>query len=523
MFNEQDRQYFYNEFKNNGYEVGSYDDFKKDLNNKEDRDWYYNEAKNMGYDVGTQEDFDKMVLEPAPSAPTGGGKQVVASATAHASTEDKPQVVQPVAKPVAEKPQVQPSSSNDGGIISQALGLMPKVDAGNIGKEQKMGGMIANMLLGDNMQQPEQTQQPQDNNQQVQQAVQENAPATEQAKPTLKDVDATTGAAPVQQVDAIYNKYVGKGDALSETMYDLMASGQAQNQEEAQNMAMGAMNRAASRLAQRTTDEFVSKLGDTVEGLDEAVMNGWHSHAVQDNLKKMASQYGIMNNVAVDENGQYITQTNGYDQFINGMVKPAMVESLVKKYGENYRKTAEDLATRLYSNDEVIQNQLMNQDINEALSSVINKYVNPSVVEEYNKAQEAGSKAFTEGMEGSQYIPANLRLGTALGAQYEANEAKDPVKVLSGLQKKFGNLYRNPEFLNDMSNAAFKVMQRYGLNGGMTGDPKQFKPMINSVLKNELDQLEIKGMMPKGSAEYIMKTGWRILPISSISRASGRT
>ena len=41
MFDEQDRQYFYNEFKNNGYEVGSYDDFKKDLNNKEDSDWYY--------------------------------------------------------------------------------------------------------------------------------------------------------------------------------------------------------------------------------------------------------------------------------------------------------------------------------------------------------------------------------------------------------------------------------------------------------------------------------------------------
>ena len=398
------------------------------------------------------------------------------------------------------------------GIISQALGMMPKVDAGNIGKEQKMGGMIANMLLGDNM------QQSQDNNQQVQHPNQENAPATEQPKPTVKDVDAITGAAPVQQVDAIYNKYVGKGDALSETMYDLMASGQAQNQEEAQSMAMGAMNRAANRLAQRTTDEFVSKLGDTVEGVDEAVMNGWHSHAVQDKLKKLASQYGIMNNVAVDENGRYITQTNGYDQFINGMVKPAMVESLVKKYGENYRKTAEDLATRLYSNDEVIQNQLMNQDINAALVDVIGKYVNPSVVDEYNKAQEAGSKAFTEGMEGSQYIPANLRLGTALGAQYEANEAKDPAKVLSGLQKKFGNLYRNPEFLNDMSNAAFKVMQQYGLNGGMTGDPKQFKPMINAAIKNELDQLEIKGMMPKGSAEYIMKTGLGNTIVGKITR-----
>lgn len=403
------------------------------------------------------------------------------------------------------------------GIISQALGMFSNVDAGNVCKEQKMGGMIANMLLGDNMQQPH------DNNQQVQHLNQDNVPATELTKPTVKDADAITSAAPVQQVDAIYNKYVGKGDALSETMYDLMASGQAKNQEEAQNMAMGAMNRAASRLAQRTTDEFVSKLGDTVEGVDEAVMNGWHSHAVQDNLKKLASQYGIMNNVVVDENGQYITQTNGYDQFINGMVKPAMVESLVKKYGENYRKTAEDLATRLYTNDEVIQNQLMNQDINDALSSVISKYVNPSVVDEYNKAQEAGSKAFNEGMEGSQYIPANLRLGTALGAQYEANEAKDPAKVLSGLQKKFGRLYRNPQFLNDMSNAAFKVMQRYGLNGTQSSDPKQFKPMINSVLKNELDQLEIKGMMPKGSAEYIMKTGLGNTIVGKITRKAVQT
>ncbi len=403
------------------------------------------------------------------------------------------------------------------GIISQALGMFSNVDAGNVGKEQKVGGMIANMLLGDNMQQPH------DNNQQVQHLNQDNVPATEQTKPTVKDVDAITSAAPVHQVDAIYNKYVGKGDALSETMYDLMASGQAQNQEEAQSMAMGAMNRAASRLAQRTTDEFVSKLGDTVEGVDEAVMNGWHSHAVQDNLKKLASQYGIMNNVAVDENGRYITQTNGYDQFINGMVKPAMVESLVKKYGENYRKTAEDLATRLYSNDEVIQNQLMNQDINAALVDVIGKYVNPSVVEEYNKAQEAGSKAFNEGMEGSQYIPANLRLGTALGAQYEANETKDPAKVLSGLQKKFDKLYQNPRFLTDVAMAAFKVMQGYGMNSGLSGDPKQFKPMINSVLKNELDKLEIKGMMPKGSAEYIMKTGLGNTIVGKITRKAVQT
>lgn len=515
-----------------GYDdVGTEQEFRDYVSDSKNVATLYNALSEAGYDnFKDQKSLEtylsaKAPVAQKPSTPQSSGQSV--SAKEKKQTQYPQEVIDAFNSP-DNKPgnfkdlaqlndEYQRGELKKPGIISQALGMFSNVDAGNVGKEQKVGGMIANMLLGDNMQQPH------DNNQQVQHLNQDNVPATEQTKPTAKDADAITSAAPVQQVDAIYNKYVGKGDALSETMYDLMASGQAKNQEEAQNMAMGAMNRAASRLAQRTTDEFVSKLGDTVEGVDEAVMNGWHSHAVQDNLKKLASQYGIMNNVAVDENGQYITQTNGYDQFINGMVKPAMVESLVKKYGENYRKTAEDLATRLYSNDEVIQNQLMNQDINDALSSVISKYVNPSVVDEYNKAQEAGSKAFTEGMEGSQFIPANLRLGTALGAQYEANEAKNPAKVLSSLQKKFGRLYRNPEFLNDMSNAAFKVMQRYGLNGTQSSDPKQFKPMINSVLKNELDQLEIKGMMPKGSAEYIMKTGLGNTIVGKITRKAVQT
>lgn len=372
----------------------------------------YRKQGYIWYDTsGNATPINEVGKKPSPSSPSQGTDQSQYPQEvidAYNSPDNKPGNFKDMAQLNDE---YQRGELKKPGLISQALGMMPKVDAGNIGREQKMGGMITNMLLGD------------------------------------KDVDAITGAAPVQQVDAIYNKYVGKGDALSETMYDLMASGQAQNQEEAQSMAMGAMNRAANRLAQRTTDEFVSKLGDTVEGVDEAVMNGWHSHAVQDNLKKMASQYGIMNSVALDETGQYITQTHGYDQFINGIVKPAMVESLVKKYGENYRKTAEDLATRLYSNDEVIQNQLMNQDIDEALSSVISKYVNPSVVEEYNKAQEEGSKAFNEGMEGSQNIPASLRLGTAIASQYEANQAKDPQKTLSALQKKFNGLYKDSQFL----------------------------------------------------------------------------
>ena len=398
-------------------------------------------------------------------------------------------------------------------IISQALGMMPKMDAGNIGREQKVGGMIANMLLGDNMQQPQQTQQPQDYNQQVQQ------PAQQEASPESKEEVPVTAPTSVVNneglMDAKLANYLEnwkqrpdkQGTYFENMVADLLADGTANSNEEAVKIVQSALGRYANRSAMDVTNQVVASLpDDTVQDAEQSIEAQWYSHGVQDKLKQEADSMGI-----------------SYDDYVAQFLKPAMVQSLVQKYGQNYRDIAEGIATRLYAHDEHVQDRLMNQDINEALSSVINKYVNPSVVDEYNKAQEAGSKAFTEGMEGSQYIPANLRLGTALGAQYEANEAKDPAKVLSGLQKKFGNLYRNPEFLNDMSNAAYKVMQRYGLNGGMSGDPKQFKPMINSVLKNELDQLEIKGMMPKGSAEYIMKTGLGNTIVGKITRKAMQT
>lgn len=379
-------------------------------------------------------------------------------------------------------------------LISQALGMMPKVDAGNIGREQKMGGMITSMLLGGNEQQAQPMQQPQDNNQQVQQTAQGNA-SQEQKQEPAPSIPSVVNDNTL--MDAKFANYLEdwkkrpdkEGNYFENFVADLEADGM--NPDEALEATRSAQYRYAHRSAMDVTNQVVSSLpDDTVQDAEQSIGAQWYSHGVQDKLKQEADSMGI-----------------SYDDYVAHFLKPAMVQSLVNKYGPNYRNIAEGIATRLYSHDENVQDRLMKQDIDEALLSVISKYVNPSVVEEYNKAQEEGSKAFTEGMEGSQFIPANLRLGTALGAQYEANEAKDPAKVLSGLQQKFGKLYRNPKFLNDMSNAAFKVMQRYGLNGTQSSDPKQFKPMINAAIKNELDQLEVKGMMPKGSAEYIMKTG----------------
>jgi site-specific DNA-cytosine methylase len=492
MFDEQDRQYFYNEFKNNGYEVGSYDDFKKDLNNKEDRDWYYNEAKNMGYDVGTQADFDKMVLEPAPST-SGGGKQVDTSATTQsvgkkASTETKPQVAQPTKK--------QETTDKEPGLIAKALGMIPTGVQTSNGTYQPSPEIPQPVVKGEEM------------------PVKEEASSSSSAN--AAPVTTPTGVVNNEGLmDAKLANYIEnwkqrpdkEGDYFANMVADLLADGTANSNEEAVNMVMPALYRYANRSAMDVTNQVVSSLpDDTVQDAEQSIDAQWYSHGVQDKLKQEADSMGI-----------------SYDDYVAHFLKPAMVQSLVNKYGPNYRNIAEGIATRLYAHDEHVQDRLMNQDINDALSNVINKYVNPSVVDEYNKAQEAGSKAFSEGMEGSQFIPANLRLGTALGAQYEANEAKDPAKVLSGLQQKFGKLYRNPKFLNDMSNAAFKVMQRYGLNGNLSGNPKQFKPMINAAIKNELDQLEIKGMMPKGSAEYIMKTGLGNTIVGKIIRKAVQT
>lgn len=492
MFDERDRKYFYDEFKNNGYEVGSYDDFKKDLNNKEDRDWYYNEAKNMGYDVGTQADFDKMVLEPAPST-SGGGKQVDASATTQsveqkASTETKPQVAQPAKK--------QETIDKEPGLIAKVLDMIPTGVQTSNGTYQPSPEIPQPVVKGEEM------------------PVKEEASSSSSAN--TAPVTTPTGVVNNEGLmDAKLANYIEnwkqrpdkEGDYFANMVADLLADGTANSNEEAVNMVMPALYRYANRSAMDVTNQVVSSLpDDTVQDAEQSIDAQWYSHGVQDKLNQEADSMGI-----------------SYDDYVAHFLKPAMVQSLVNKYGPNYRNIAEGIATRLYAHDEHVQDRLMNQDINDALSNVINKYVNPSVVDEYNKAQEAGSKAFSEGMEGSQFIPANLRLGTALGAQYEANEAKDPAKVLSGLQQKFGKLYRNPKFLNDMSNAAFKVMQRYGLNGNLSGNPKQFKPMINSVLKNELDQLEIKGMMPKGSAEYIMKTGLGNTIVGKITRKAVQT
>lgn len=388
-------------------------------------------------------------------------------------------------------------------LISQALGMMPKVDAGNIGREQKMGGMITSMLLGGNEQQAQPMQQPQDNNQQVQQTAQGNA-SQEQKQEPVPSIPSVVNDNTL--MDAKFANYLEdwkkrpdkEGNYFENFVADLEADGM--NPDEALEATRSAQYRYANRSAMDVTNQVVSSLpDDTVQDAEQSIGAQWYSHGVQDKLKQEADSMGI-----------------SYDDYVAHFLKPAMVQSLVNKYGPNYRNIAEGIATRLYSHDEHVQDRLMNQDIDEALSDVIAKYTSTSVAKAIQDAEAASNAQMAKYNEQSKYVDAASPF--AIGAITEANKTRDPQKILSGLQQKFGKLYRNPEFLNDMSNAAFKVMQRYGLNGTLNGDPKQFKPMINAAIKNELDQLEVKGMIPRGSADYILKTGIENTIIGKVSR-----
>ena len=510
-----------------GYDdVGTEQEFRDYVSDSKNVATLYNALSEAGYDnFKDQKSLETYLSGKAPVAQKPSTPQ---SSGQSASVENKPKVAQPAAKPVAEKPkednrswftkwmtgslpeeEKQETTDKEPGLIAKVLGMIPTGVQTSNGTYQPAPAVPQPTVRDEVMPVNEEAAPSQEPSQFVQML------AEQQQNQTLPQTKVQQQAQNEALMDAKLANYIEnwkqrpdkEGDYFANMVADLLADGTANSNEEAVNMVMPALHRYANRSAMDVTNHVVSSLpDDTVQDAEQSIEAQWYSHGVQDKLKQEADSMGI-----------------SYDDYVAHFLKPAMVQSLVNKYGPNYRNIAEGIATRLYAHDEHVQDRLMNQDINDALSNVINKYVSPSVVDEYNKAQEAGSKAFTEGMEGSQFIPANLRLGTALGAQYEANEAKDPAKVLSGLQQKFGKLYRNPKFLNDMSNAAFKVMQRYGLNGNLSGNPKQFKPMINAAIKNELDQLEIKGMMPKGSAEYIMKTGLGNTIVGKIIRKAVQT
>lgn len=64
MPNEEDRKWLYGQFKDNGYDTGSYEDFIKSLDNDEDFEWWHKEATSLGLEVGDLKEFGSLFRTP---------------------------------------------------------------------------------------------------------------------------------------------------------------------------------------------------------------------------------------------------------------------------------------------------------------------------------------------------------------------------------------------------------------------------------------------------------------------------
>ena len=119
MQNEDDKKWLYEQFKNNGYDTGSYEDFTKSLDNDEDFDWWHKEALNLGLEVGDIKEFGELFRTPkqasseeaAPVAPAPvvmNPQQIVEPAPAVPAQEAAPAVEAPTATQAAPKAEPAP-------------------------------------------------------------------------------------------------------------------------------------------------------------------------------------------------------------------------------------------------------------------------------------------------------------------------------------------------------------------------------------------------------------------------------
>lgn len=72
MQNTEDRKWLYEQLKDNGYEIGSQEEFESSLdNNEEDAKWYHEQATSLGLEVGNYEDFGSLFRNKSKESPFG--------------------------------------------------------------------------------------------------------------------------------------------------------------------------------------------------------------------------------------------------------------------------------------------------------------------------------------------------------------------------------------------------------------------------------------------------------------------
>jgi len=137
------------------------------------------------------------------------------------------------------------------------------------------------------------------------------------------------------------------------------------------------------------------------------------------------------------------------------------------------------------------------QGVNRITSSVVAPAVDKAIAEFDKKASEV----FNEGRENTSAVRSIGQAGGfgILGNVREANEAKDPEKILNYLQQQMEGLYKDSAFAEEVGKEADKM----GIDRTEYIE-NIIKPKIQQDLATRLTDTLVKRELPKSSVEYIM-------------------
>lgn len=150
------------------------------------------------------------------------------------------------------------------------------------------------------------------------------------------------------------------------------------------------------------------------------------------------------------------------------------------------------------ANEHIIKTQgEWDDDLQKGASRISSSVVAPAVDKAIADFDKKADEIWGKYNEQSKFVDSASPMSIAIGRQ--ANEAKDPEKILNYLQQQMEGLYKDSAFVEEVG----KEADRMGIDRAEYIE-KVIKPQIQQDLTKRLTDTLVKRELPKSTAEYIM-------------------
>ena len=270
------------------------------------------------------------------------------------------------------------------------------------------------------------------------------------------------------------------GTPLKQMEVELLASGAAETPEDAIKKAYELNWRYADETASGIAKKTVEGIPHGFQDIGVSLDNAYYTREMQDEIKRSADSLGI-----------------SYDDYVKNHLKPQIGVALRERFGYSERD-ADTIARRLFGHEEHATDRVIMDEANELTKGWLGDEVNKMFAIYDAKADEAYQRNYT-------YNPTAgaANIGSHLFAQREANKESDPDKVLESLKKMgkiiFGDLLINKDYMAEVSKKATEA--------GMTPEAyieQYVAPGFVEALQKKFQETAVAREMPTSKLEYVL-------------------